>query len=258
MIFLGPGGTSGLGYDEGLKEIHKHGLKALEVEFTYGVRMTNVEAKRVGELAKKYGVRLSVHAPYYINLASEEKKKIHASMKRILDSCERAHHLKASHVVFHSAFYQKRTPEQVFEMVENAVIEMKEKIKENKWDVKLAPETTGKKSQFSGLDDLLELKKKTKCDICVDFAHLFARDGGVIDYEDVFSKIKKLEHIHSHFSGIEYTEKGERRHKITEPKVITPLAKHILKNKVDITVINESPDPVGDSVKMQKIIEKLR
>lgn len=257
MIFLGPGGTAGLGYDDGLKMINELGLNALEVEFTYGVKMPVAEAKRVGDLAKRLGVKLSVHAPYYINLASDDKKKLAASKKRIMDSCERAHHLNASHVVFHSAFYGKKSASQVFEIVKDAVIDIQEKIKYNKWKVALAPETTGKKSQFAGLDDLLDLVKQTRCSICVDFAHVLARDGS-IDYDDVFSKIKHLNHIHSHFSGIEFTAKGERRHLITTPRVITPLMEHILKSRVDITVINESPDPIGDSFKTKKILEKLR
>ena len=84
MILFGPGGTAGLGYDDGIKEISKLGLGALEVEFTYGVRMLNEEAKKIGLLAKN--ISLSIHAPYYINLNSLENQKIGASRTRILQS----------------------------------------------------------------------------------------------------------------------------------------------------------------------------
>jgi endonuclease IV len=83
-----------------LKEISKLGLDALEVEFTYGVKITNAEAKRVGELAKKANISLSIHAPYYINLASEDSKKQKESIQRILDSAERGHYLGAKEIVF--------------------------------------------------------------------------------------------------------------------------------------------------------------
>ena len=79
MIKLGPSGTSGLGYDAAFQEIHKIGLNALEVAFTYGVRMSNDEAKKVGELAKKSNISLSIHAPYYINLASIPRKDCYPS-----------------------------------------------------------------------------------------------------------------------------------------------------------------------------------
>jgi len=252
-IKFGSAGTGGLGYEQGLKQVKKLNLSCMEVEFTHGVRMTNQEAKKIGELAKKLKINLSVHAPYYINLASKEKIKIKASKQRILRSCERAHYLGASPVVFHAGFYQGRTEEEIFQLIKKEIIDLQKTIKKNKWNVQIAPETTGKKSQFAGLETLLRLKKETGCSICVDFAHLFAREAGKIDYDDVFKKIKSLKHIHCHFSGINYTEKGERNHILLERSFFNPLAKAIKKHKPkSITIINESPDVIGDAVKMMK------
>ena len=258
MIRIGSAGSAGLGNFEGVKHAKELKLNALECEFTYGVRMSNQEAKRIGELAKKLDIMLSCHAPYYINLASLEKQKIHASKNRILQSCERAHYLGAKYVVFHAGFYQKKDKKEIYEIIKKEIIDLNEKIKEKKWNVVLAPETTGKASQFGDLDELLQLKKETKCHLCIDFAHLKARNNGKIDYDEIFKKIKHLKHIHSHFSGIEWTAKGERRHLITEAKDIKELLGYILKYKVDITIINESPDVYGDAVKMKDILEELQ
>ncbi|MDP2749967.1 MAG: TIM barrel protein [Nanoarchaeota archaeon] len=260
MIKIGPAGSSGLGILKGLEHTRQLGLDATEVEFTYGVNMTNELAKQAGELAKKLKIDLSVHAPYYINLASEEKPKIHASITRILQSCERANHLGATHVVFHAAFYGKRTENEVKEMVKDAIIEISDKIKEKKWDVILAPETTGKKSQFSGLDELIDLQKELKrknVAFCTDFSHLYARECGKIDYDEVFSKLKKsgLKHFHCHFSGIEFTAKGERNHIITTPAFFKPLAEALKKYKLDVTIINESPQPFEDAVMMKNMLK---
>ena len=112
-------------------------------------------------------------------------------------------------------------------------------------------------SQFGSLDELLRLAKETGCFFCVDFAHIKARNNGMIDYKDIFNKIKKFKHIHSHFSGVEWSAKGERRHLITEERDLLPLLKQAIKRKNDITIINESPDPIGDSVKTKMLIEKL-
>ena len=76
MIKIGPAGSSGLGNEEGIKEVSENKLDALEVEFTYGVKMSLEKAKSIGELAKSLKINLSIHAPYYINLASKEKEKI--------------------------------------------------------------------------------------------------------------------------------------------------------------------------------------
>lgn len=253
MIKIGPAGTGGNSL-EGVQLVHDKGLDAVEIEFTYGVRMSNQTAKQIGDLAKKLKMTLSVHGPYYINLASEEKPKIGASIKRILMSCERAHYLNAKYVVFHAAFYGKRSKEQTYQMVKKAVLEMQKKIKQKKWNVFLAPETTGKASQFGDIDELLRLKKETKCYLTIDFAHIKARNNGKINYDELFKKIRPLKHIHAHFSGIEWTEKGERRHKITEAKHIKELLSYIKKYKTDITIINESPDPVGDSLKTKRML----
>jgi deoxyribonuclease-4 len=257
MIRNGPGGTAGLGYAEGIAEIARLGLNALEVEFTHGVNLPNVTSKAVGELAKKNGISLSVHAPYFINLASAEKAKIVASIKRIMDSCERAHYMGAAYVVYHSGFFGKEEPAKVKEMIIENTKLIVEKIKENKWKTMIAPELTGKPSQFGSIPELLELRDKCGCEITVDFAHQRARQQGDIDYGRIFDELKGLKHIHAHFSGIEWTEKGERNHVITEREDILPLAREILKRKADITLINESPDPIGDAYKTKRIFEEL-
>jgi len=248
-ILIGPGGTAGLGYDEGLREIKKLGLDALEVEFTYGVRMSNAEAKRIWEMAK--GITLSVHGPYYINLASEDTSKVKASKKRILDSCERAHYLNAEYVVFHAGFYGKKEKEETYRIIKKELLELKEIIKKNKWNSKLCPETTGKKTQFGSLEELQRLKKEINVDYCVDFAHLLAREGK-IDYKELLKRLP--EKFHAHYSGIEFSEKGERRHLDVNVNEFRKLAEELKKQKKDIVIICESPDPFGDAVRMKKNI----
>lgn len=255
-IRFGPGGF-GMPALQALPKLKELGLSAAEVEFTYGVNMTNDEAKKIGELAKKFDIKLSIHAPYYINLASEDRKKIEASKIRILQSCERGHYLNAKYVVFHAAFYGKLSKEQCYELVKEQILELNKKIKSNKWNVVLAPETTGKNSQFGTLDELIKLAGETKCFFCIDFAHLLARNQK-INYDEVFSKIKNFNEIHSHFSGIEYGEKGEKRHLLTSENSLHELLSHVKRSNQSITIINESPNPWQDSIKAKKIWEILK
>ena len=252
-ISFGPAGTAGLGYEEGLKHCKELGLRSMECEFTYGVRMTNEKAKKIGKLAKELGIKLSVHGPYYVNLASKDKEKLKASKKRILQSCERAHHMDASPVVFHAGYYQDRDKEVVYQIIKKNIQDIQKQIKKNNWKVKLAPETTGKQSQFGDLDELLRLRKEIKCEICIDFAHLYARNQGKVDFNKILKKLKNLPHLHCHFSGIIFTQKGERSHKLLEKKFFIPLARAIKKHRPkSITIINESPDIFGDVIKMKQ------
>ncbi len=258
QVRFGPAGF-GMPAEKGIEHISKLGLTAAEIEFTYGVNMSNETAKRVGELAKKRNIHLSVHAPYYINLASENRQKIGASKTRILQSCERGNYLGAKYVVFHAAFYGKMSKEECYKQVKKEILEMKEHIKQKGWNIELALETTGKASQFGDLDELIKLAKETHCHLCIDFAHLKARCNGKIDYKEIFSKIKKsgIKYIHAHFSGIEYTAKGERRHLITAEHDLKELLQWIKKLGLDTTIINESPDPIGDSVKGLRVYGEL-
>ena len=255
MIRIGPAGSGGLGNLKGVQKVARMKLDCMEVEFTYGVRMSMDEAQEVGDLAKEKGIVLSVHAPYYINLASDEPEKIVASKKRILDSCERADVLGARNVVFHAGFYQKKTAVQTYRLIKKAILEIQRQITRNRWKVKLCPEITGKPSQFGSLEELLKLMQDTGCGICVDFAHLYARQQGEIDYTRILKKLPKS--FHAHFSGIAYGEKGERKHLNTTKKFFEPLAEALIKRNVNVTLINESPRPHKDAAMMKRVLRDL-
>lgn len=256
MIRIGPGGTAGLGYPEGLTYAKQLGLDALEVEFTYGVRMTNEQAKAVGEIAKGLGIRLSVHAPYYINLLSKESDKIVASKKRIIDTCERAHHLCAKSIVYHPGFYQGLAEEEAYQLIKKETQELQDSIKKQGWKTRLCPETTGKQTQFGSLQELLRLRKETGCGITIDFSHILARTNGQITFKEIMQQAP--DEFHAHFSGIEYGDKGEKKHILTTKQFFTPLAEELIKKQktLDITIINESPDPFNDAKMMKQMLNE--
>jgi len=265
-VFLGPAGVGidcrGSSTIDGIHYVHELGLNAMEVEFVRGVRMKNSLAEECGKVAKELSVDLSVHAPYYINLSSAEQAKIKASQKRILDSVERAHHMGAHVVVIHPGYYGKMSKEETYDAVKKATKEVIETMKSKGFtDVCLGMETTGKHSAFGTLEEIVKLCRQLKrCVPVIDFAHMYARQGGKIDYGKVLDTIKplKLEHIHTHFSNIEFTDKGERRHLVLDGKPpFEPLAKEIMKRKISITIISESPILERDSLKMKHIFKQL-
>lgn len=260
IVKLGPAGIGGFHEAPSYLEEYSHlGISCAEIPFTYGVWLDNKQAEEIGKIAEKQGIQISIHAPYYINLNSEEKVKIEASEKRILDCCERAHYLKAKYVVFHAAFYGKKNQKEVYNVVKKHILDMQKIIKKNNWhQVMLAPETTGKPSQFGTLKELLLLSKETGCFFTIDFAHLEARNGKE-NYKEVMDELKKakIKKIHCHFSGIEYGEKGEKRHVVTGPDKLKRLLNLIKKSKIEASIINESPSPVEDSLKAIKILKSL-
>ena len=269
-IFLGPAGipiSSKKGSTlDGIKTVKELGLNAMEIEFVRGVKISREFAKKVDELASQLNVRLSVHAPYYINLLSEKQEIVEASKKRILDSLERAEIMGADIVVIHTGYYGKLSEEEAREIVVERYSELLEMAKEmGIKKSKMALETMAKESQFAGLEDILYVVRKLKKKIVplIDFAHLFARWDGKIDYARILDKIEKLKikHVNSHFSNMKYIVNKKKFVDIHEPinshPPFEPLAKEILKRDISITIISESPILEKDSLKMKRIFEKL-
>jgi len=272
-IKFGPSGLGGVKQAiDNLEMFSKLGLKACEINFTYQIYIKKKEdAGKIKRAAKKFGIRLSIHAPYWINLNSDDFEKVEASKKRILDSCKVAHWLDAEFVVFHCGFFGKKDArkskisgatksrtqdfvgkEESYFNIKGQILEMQKEIKKNKWDVKLAPETTGKVNVFGSVEEIARLVDETGCGFCLDFAHILAREKKI-----EWKKIKKLfpqKHWHCHFSGIEFSEKGEKHHKKTDVENWKRILSNLPKNKI-ITIINESPSPVEDSILGLKIWE---
>ena len=265
-IFLGPAGIP-LSCEkrdtiEGIKTVNALGLNAMEVEFVHSVYMKREVAEEAGRVARDLGVRLSIHAPYYINLSSEKRETVAASRKRIFDCADRGERMGADAIAIHSAFYGKNEKERVFEIVKEQFLKILDDMKgAGIKNVRLGTETMAKQSQFGTLDEVLRLHKEVKQVIpYIDWAHLFVRDGGSINYGEAFDKIEKagINHINSHFEGVSRNKKGEfvDIHTPIKDPPFEPLAREIVKRKIDITIISESPVLEKDSLRMKQMLEK--
>ncbi|MEM5872397.1 MAG: TIM barrel protein [Candidatus Aenigmatarchaeota archaeon] len=269
-IRLGPSGipisTKENSTIEGVKRVVELGLNALEVSYTHGIHMSIKTAEELGKIAKDLDVELSIHVPYFVNLASLNKKIVEASKKRIIDSLERGVAMNATIVAVHAGYYGK-DKEKAIEMIFEACKEITELIEKNGWNIEFGLETMGKQKSFGSLDEIINLCKNLKHLVpYLDPAHIYARQGGKINYREIFDKLEvlKLKKYHSHFSGIKYSLVGigkgnEKQHvPINEAGPdFKEFAKEILKRKKDITIICESPILEFDALKMKKLIEEL-
>ena len=254
VIRFGPAGIGPVKTAEEVLENYKSlGLSACEISFTYQVYIKPEDAKRIGKKAKELGISLSIHAPYFINLNSDEKANRDNTKRIILDCCRIGKLLGAKVVVAHPGYYGENR-EEAYETIKTGVLEILDEIKKQGWKINLAFETMGKVNVFGSIEEISKLVEETGCSFCIDFAHVLAREKKV-DYE----KIKKLfpgKEWHAHFSGIIYGDKGERSHRKTELEEWKELLKNLPKDK-DITIINESPDMINDSVEGLKIWKSL-
>jgi deoxyribonuclease-4 len=251
---------------DGVKRIAELNLNALECSFTHGIHMSLATAKELGKVAKDLDVELSIHVPYFVNLASIDKKIIEASKKRIIGSLERGVEMEASIVAAHAGYYGKDKKKSI-QMIFEACKEITELIERNEWDIEFGLETMGKQASFGTLEEIIILCKKLEHLVpYLDPAHIYARQCGQINYKDIFDKLKvlNLDKLHSHFSGIKYSlvgiGRGNERYHVPMKEAgpdFEEFAKEILKRKIDITIISESPILEQDSLLMKRIFEKL-
>lgn len=257
-IKFGPAGIGSV--KDAVSNLEKYkflGFSACEIAFTYGAYIKKKEdAEKIKNAAEKLGIQLTIHGPYWINLNSEDKEKITKSKSRILECCKIGTWLGAKKVVIHSGFYGKKNPLDSYENIKREILELEEERKRLGFTCKIALETTGKINVFGSYEEIYNLVKETGCDFCIDFAHILAREKSYM-FKEVFEKFKDFNEIHIQFSGINYTEKGERSHRETKSEELKNLISHLPKNK-DITIINESPTPVEDTIKALGIYKKLK
>ncbi|MFW5946218.1 MAG: TIM barrel protein [Candidatus Natronoplasma sp.] len=266
MIYLGPGGTphSVSSTEDSMKYLAEEGLDAMEVQFVRGARMKESTAESIGEKAEKYDILLSIHAPYYINLNSEKDDTIEKSKERIMKSARLADSMGAWVITVHAGYYSGMSSEKATEIIGDGVVECAEKIKEESLDVKIGLEQMGKVKSWGTLDEIEKVTERTDVAVPVlDFAHYHARfDGALKTEEDFRELLQNYESIHdgplhSHFSSIKYTDKGEKEHLNVgahEPD-FRKLAPVLKEKDYDITVICETPELDRDSLKMKEILE---
>ncbi|RMF29977.1 MAG: endonuclease IV, partial [Candidatus Nitrosothermus koennekii] len=227
-----------------------------ELDFAYKIYLNNEECKIVADIAEKLGVRLSIHAPYYINLLSEKESIVNASKKRTLTCIERAENLKADAIAVHAAFYGKLSKEEAYNRIKR---ELKDIIEYDTSNA-LAIETMAKSNQFGTLDEVLRLYEELGVKPYIDFAHIFARNNGMIDYASILDRLEDLgiKHINAHFEGLKYKNgKYIDMHTPINQPPFEPLAIELVNRRGSITIICESPLLELDCLKMKKILEEI-
>lgn len=259
-----PGGTVA-----GLKYAHSLGITAMEIEWVQSVPKNPERMREIRETAEALKMQLTVHAPYYINLNSKDPEKLAASKMRILNALAMSELAGVRSVCVHPAFNGGMPPDQVYLNVYKATEDIMEKKDELFPHVNLAYETMGKTAQFGTLEEVLAISQEFGLYPCVDPAHMHARTNGKINtaaewnamfdtYEKYLGK-KSLKNVHMHFSGIAYSEKGEKHHlPIQESDANWRDFLKVLKERgVEGNLVSESPLLEVDTLFLQKQFQKL-
>ncbi|MFA5358088.1 MAG: TIM barrel protein [archaeon] len=254
----------------GIRQIHKLALGAMELEFVHSVNLTEEKAVEVKKVSEAENVRLTCHGQYYINLNAVEKEKVEASIERVLHAARIADLAGASSMVFHAGFYLKDSPAQTYSNIKKQMERIVSELKSESNKITIRAETTGKGSQFGSLDEILSLSSEIENVLpCIDFSHLHARSNGKMNSEAEFRQILEksekvlgksfLKNLHCHVSGINYTAKGERNHMVLEESDFNYKALLLALKEFNCAgiVICESPNLEGDALLLKKTFEKI-
>lgn len=275
MIKFGPSGAPTRFYDEGHKTteemplwVKQNGLDCFEYSFGRGVNLGEAKAKSIAEAFKREGIEISVHAPYFINLATPEKDKAENSFNYILSSAVVGRIMGANRVVFHPAAQGKESRETAVNRTIARLIELKSIIEERGFtDMKFCPETMGKIAQIGTIEEITHFC--TLADFyypTVDFGHVNAREQGSLKTkEDYIVRLKymmnllgyeKVNDMHVHFSKVEYTAKGEKRHLTFEDTIFGPDYKPFIEAIIELNlhpyIVSESAGTQADDAKTMK------
>ncbi len=282
IAIFGPGGNCEEFYNHGYKSslkipqwLFNNGLSAYEYQCGKGVKISEDSAVLLGREAEKFGIALSVHAPYYISLSSIEEEKRQKSVEYILTTLFIAKKMGAKRIVVHSGSCGKITRLEALNLAKDTLKKaLIEADKKGYSDIFICPETMGKVNQLGNVSEVAEL-----CSIderlipTADFGHINSQTIGglktISDYEKVFDIFKnklgeyRTKNMHIHYSRIEYTNQGEKKHhtfaeKEFEPE-FSPIGEIIAKRGYTPVVICESAGTqTMDSIELKKIYESFK
>jgi deoxyribonuclease-4 len=256
-----PGGSVGA-----VLRIAELGLNALELGWVQSVRVTEATCLAIKETARKSGVSISVHAPYFINLNANDDEWP-KSRKRLMDAAHFGNLAGASDIIFHPGSYFELPPEEVLPKAIKRLQECVDELRSNGNPVILRPETMGKSAMLGSLKDTLEMSRAIEGVIpCIDFAHLHARGGdgsnnSYPEWRNILNDYAKtcgkdaLVSLHIHLSGIEYSQKGERNHlPLRESDLnLAELFKALHDTLAGGRILCESPAMEEDALYMQQL-----
>lgn len=274
---FGPGGNCDLFYAEGNKStvqaprwVKNFGLDAYEFEAGNGLTAGEETLRKIGEAARQNGVLMSLHAPYYISLSGVDPEKRLKSIEYIQKSLWAAELLGADTIVIHSGSAAKISREEAMRLSCDTLERVMMAVGDT--HIRLGIETMGKVNQLGTLDEVIEQCRVDKHYVpVVDFGHINAREQGYFktadDYRRVFDQIAKgcgddvARTLHCHFSKIEYTSAGEKKHLTFADDVygpaFEPLMEAIARDGLTPRIICESDGTQGeDALLMKKEYER--
>jgi deoxyribonuclease-4 len=241
------------------------GVDALEYAAVYGLRTKENNAKLIGALAKESGITMSMHAAYYISLASKTPRIRESSKERLVKALKFAPLMNVKRIVFHPGYLGGLSKDEAHVVIRDALRSVWETAGDQGGGALLAPEIAGKLSAYGSIEQDVE-----GCIPTIDWAHLYARSQGEVNDKQNYLKVLTrfenelgelfIKHMHFHISGITFTEKGEAAHRPLGQEWgpdILPLVEIVRECGYKPTFISESTNPLQGALYAKFLFEEL-
>lgn len=281
-VRFGPGGNAASFTAEGHKNSEEapgwlaaRGLTAYEYQCGRGIHSGEAMERRLGQAAAAYDIQMSIHAPYFINLSSDEPERVEKNIGYLLRTAQTAERIGAVRIVVHCGGLGKRTREEAMrnshENVRRLLAAMEA---EGHSACTICLETMGKQNVIGSAEELCALvAADDRLLPCIDFGHLNCRTGGRMSTrQDVSRLFDLMEHtiglertrrFHAHFSHIAYGPKGEIRHLTfadTEygPDFL-PVAQEVAaRGYTPVFICESAGTQAEDAIEMQRIFREQK
>ncbi len=274
---FGPAGCGNSFYEKKYKSsldvpqyVSDFGLDAFEYQCGRGVNVGEEKAREFGRLSADKNIQISLHAPYYISMSSVEEEKRLNSVNYILQSARAVDFMGGNRIVVHTGSCGKLDRAEALRLAKDTMTLSLKALDENGLGhIHICPETMGKINQLGTLEEVLALCELDERLIpCIDFGHLNARTLGEVNSREAFLFVLdqignrlgeyRKKHFHSHFSKIEYTKGGEKKHLTFDDTLFgpepLPLMELIYDLRLEPTIICESDGTQSeDALTMKKL-----
>ena len=274
QVHFGPAGypADAKGKVERVFEIlSEAGMTSLEYAAVHGLRTNEEKAKLIGNLAREHNIAMSLHAAYYISIASKDPQIRERSRQRLIKALKFAPLMDVKRIVFHPGTFGGLSPDDAHITIRDSLRSIWEEAGHLGGGAYLAPEIAGKLSMFGSVDQIIRLCQDVEgCIPTIDWAHLYARSQGEVNDKDSYLKVISqfenelgnlfVDNMHFHISAIAYTEKGEASHKPFGGEWgpdMYPLMEIVHEVGYKPTFICESPNPLQGAVYAKFLLEEI-
>jgi len=244
-----------------LEDLYRVGFKALLLPKELFISIENIpdlykehytNLLKIKTIASKYNIELSVHNhslpedPYL-----DEELKIFCNVASVMD---------ARSFVIHPTFYTRMPQDQALKLV---VYKINELVNELRTRARIGIETTGRLNELGSVEDVIEIvKRTTRTEPILNWAHIHARSSGALtgenDFRRILDKVRAevgqywLKEAYFIFSGISYGPSGAIQHKsiINSDMKLEHLIKSVQALGIKGTLIFETPNREKDIVDM--------